>query len=341
MGFRENLKYKQTLLYFLIILFVCMRYNNAKERGAMNSLRALPDALPDALEVDFSPEADSPEISASLSLASGLFGEYGCFIAKNFFNASQFEPVYRDIARLIQLRTAFANAQNLKPSEKPLHKVSRFDDGFIELCNEDRRHGSIIYDACRRLTPVNTLSADPKLNRLSGLLMQSETLMTYPYKPIRIDHPNEEKYLFLWHQDYPYNQDSTDGIVYWIPLQDVDDENGCLEIAPGSHKEGIYPVRVVDPENQQKTGARTMTLADPSVVNRYPGITIPMRAGDVLVFSNLLLHRSQLNTSARARWTIQFRHGNFENPDAIQRDWPGGLIAGAGFHKTHPEYTVL
>lgn len=286
----------------------------------------------DELYVDYASE-DARLSSASDRRAEELFDEFGCFIATGLIGAAEFEPVKRDIQRLISIKLA-----QLELQKEEAEGTGRFDDGFAALNRESRSHGGVIYDACRRLVPVHQLAVSPKLLRLSKALMQTETVIACTLNAVRIDHAHEDKYLFPWHQDYPYIQDSEDGVVYWMPLQDVDERNGCLQIAVGSHRQGVRPIRLVDPQNKNRNGARTIALADESVVDDFPHLSVPMRAGDVLVFSTLLLHRSQPNRSDRARWTLQVRHGNFEHPKAISRDWPGGMIEGIGFEKSHPEY---
>lgn len=43
------------------------------------------------------------------------------------------------------------------------------------------------------------------------------------------------------HQDSTYLLNEPDTIKgYWIPLQDVKKENGCIWVIPGSHKRKLY-----------------------------------------------------------------------------------------------------
>ena len=48
-----------------------------------------------------------------------------------------------------------------------------------------------------------------------------------------------------WHQDSFYIRTFPDTLVgAWIALDEVDEQNGCLWVAPGSHAEPIYPPKV-------------------------------------------------------------------------------------------------
>lgn len=215
---------------------------------------------------------------------------------------------------------------------------SRFDHGFVQLNQLDRKHGSVIFDASRRLTPIHQVSVQPKLLDISRALMNTDTLMCCEHKPVRIDQPSEDTYLFDWHQDFPFIMDLEDSIVYWIPLHDVDNDNGCLIVAPGSHKLGVMPMNVRDPQNRGDNKSRTMHIKDLSPLEQFEHYTVPMHKGDVLVFSTLLLHRSQANMTTRSRWTLQIRYGNYEYAKAVGRDWTGTLRDGGWLGDRHPEY---
>ena len=288
---------------------------------------------PHSLRVDFTSAAHDVLPKEACDKAAMLLESHGAFVAAGLISISDLSPIQSGIGNLIHLVSKQVNGAPLKanPGET-------FDAGFVALNQVDRSQGGLIYNACRRLLPVHHISAHERLAELSRSLMKTKTLMCSNFKAVRIDQPSEDKYLFEWHQDYPYIQDSEDGIVYWIPLHDVDHTNGNVVIAAGSHKLGIQPVRVVDPENKNKNGAASMTLAHPEIVNHFEHVAVPVRQGEVLVFSELLLHRSSPNRTQRARWTLQVRHGNFESQSALDRKWPGGMIEGVGFAERHPEW---
>ena len=43
------------------------------------------------------------------------------------------------------------------------------------------------------------------------------------------------------HQDLTYLYQEPHKLTgWWIPLIDVDEENGCMWVIPGSHKNGLY-----------------------------------------------------------------------------------------------------
>jgi ectoine hydroxylase-related dioxygenase (phytanoyl-CoA dioxygenase family) len=188
-----------------------------------------------------------------------------------------------------------------------------------------------------RTLALKQIGWDARLVRLSRLLMATETVMASDLGALQVHLPNDPRNLCPWHQDYPYVRDSEDGVIYWIPLQAPEAPACGLQIAPGSHRLGVLPLLGY---RLGPGGERPMRIANLSVLDRFPQLTVSADAGDVLVFSTLLLHASALYRSDRIRWTVQVRHGNFEYPQAVARGWPATRPATrfGPFEETHPEY---
>ena len=80
----------------------------------------------------------------------------------------------------------------------------------------------------------------------------------------------------------------------WIPLQDTDIDNGCLSLVKGS-QHFAFPYRGASFMGQfAKLSAEIMPYLLP----------LKMKAGDILVYDNRLLHYSSPNTTRKARVTI-------------------------------------
>lgn len=264
---------------------------------------------------------------ASFDDAARVYATHGACIVRGLLPLDVLDAVRREIRRLIELASA---------------RVGRgvsggpFDADFRGLCEADPEAQEAVFAAARRLSSVHELSVHPRLLTLSRRLMQTDMVMVPPYKPVRVDWAPRKRALLPWHQDYPYAQDSPDGVVYWIPLMDVDETNGCLRVIPGSHLGGVRPVRMrVSAEHDIKG----LELAEPAH-DEGGSIPLPMKAGEALVLSALLLHRSQPNYTDRARFTVQVRHGNFAHPTAVEKRWPRGHYERHWFDETHPESVV-
>jgi phytanoyl-CoA hydroxylase len=91
---------------------------------------------------------------------------------------------------------------------------------------------------------------------------------------------------FPWHQDNGYTFiEPQQYLTLWIPLVDVDEENGCPWIAPGLHKLGTLEHWVSD--------IGLVCLKDAA-----GAVAAPARAGDIVVFSSLAPHRTGPNLKA-------------------------------------------
>ena len=117
-------------------------------------------------------------------------------------------------------------------------KAGRIRPPWAGLSGKHRRSREDRPDACRppirrRSTAlaVHQLAVDRRMVELAKLMIGTGLIASSDINAMRIDLPNEDKYLFDWHQDYPYVLDLLDGIVFWVPLQDVDRENGRSRLA--------------------------------------------------------------------------------------------------------------
>jgi phytanoyl-CoA hydroxylase len=113
-----------------------------------------------------------------------------------------------------------------------------------------------------------------------------------------------------WHQDSYYIQTQPDSLIgVWMAVDRADEENGCLWVAPGSHREPIYPpvsragyVHADDRHIQGLFHASHASHMDDSInklseiAAKYgEAVPVPLEPGDVLFFHSHLLHRSYRN----------------------------------------------
>ncbi|WP_135550653.1 phytanoyl-CoA dioxygenase family protein [Paenibacillus cymbidii] len=103
------------------------------------------------------------------------------------------------------------------------------------------------------------------------------------------------------HQDYYYIKNEPNTITAtWMALEDVDTENGCMHVIPGSHRLGLLPHGAV--RNIQEHEANLHEIEGVDLTREIP---VPMKKGDVLIFDGLLIHSSTRNRSAD-RWRRSF-----------------------------------
>ena len=101
---------------------------------------------------------------------------------------------------------------------------------------------------------------------------------------------------FPWHQDNGYAfVEPQQYLTCWIALTDATEDNGCPQVVPGIHRTGTLSHRLTD--------AGYVCLDDP------PGaVTVPARAGDIVVFSSLTPHCTgpNLTDGVRKAYIVQY-----------------------------------
>ena len=98
-------------------------------------------------------------------------------------------------------------------------------------------------------------------------------------------------------------------IAAWMAVDDCDDENGCMQVVPGSHK--LPLLCHIPADTSQSFTSQTIPVPD-----GYEPISAIMKAGDVLLFHGNLIHGSGPNTS-----DTRFRRsliGHYISGDATQ-----------------------
>jgi phytanoyl-CoA hydroxylase len=102
---------------------------------------------------------------------------------------------------------------------------------------------------------------------------------------------------FPWHQDNGYTFiEPQQYLTLWIPLVDVDEENGCPWLAPGVHRRG--------------TLEHWLTPIGYKCLQDVPdAVAVAGKAGDVIAFSSLAPHRTGPNLkkgSVRKAYILQY-----------------------------------
>ena len=113
--------------------------------------------------------------------------------------------------------------------------------------------------------------------------------------------------LIDWHQDNGYTNGRTAPfLTFWLALDDSDEENGGLIVVPGSQKKGLLP-------HHYETVHAVIDESELDLGGAYP---LDAKAGDVLLFSSYLVHRTVGNRTAdrqRRAWVLQYCRGDQQN----------------------------
>ena len=131
---------------------------------------------------------------------------------------------------------------------------------------------------------------------IAAVVFPKAALYLNNYLPVfgnfMIKNANPERFMPL-HADWTYVDESLYcSAAIWVPLVDVDAQNGCLGVIDGSHK---ITNSIRGPLIQQSSYKH-----DRDWVTRF-GKLIPMKAGDAIIYNHSLLHYSPPNKSNASR----------------------------------------
>jgi hypothetical protein len=263
------------------------------------------------------------------------FAGQGYLLAEKFYDyESEIRPVQEDICTIVSL-VARKYQIDTPPPATPEEAMTRTYPAIVAA---DRSYGSEIYDAVKQIPAYWALVGNSRNTELfKALRPNSIPGIAAGGAGIRIDNPGEEKYRAAWHQEFPAQLRSLDGVVFWSPLLPVAPEMGPVELCPGSQKVGPLPV-YEDDGGVGQTGAYALRLdRETELLAKYERIAPLTRPGDLLVMDFLTLHASGRNVSNRPRWTMQWRLFNFADPVGIKIGWRGSYAAGVRYQDVLPE----
>src|SRR5690348_3868794 len=107
-----------------------------------------------------------------------------------------------------------------------------------------------------------------------------------------------------WHQDSSYwPLTPSMAVTAWLAIDDASIENACMRYIPGSHHLGhlTYTLSENDEGNVlNQTVAAAETLGEP--------VNVELKAGEISIHSDLLLHGSEANESSKRRCGLTLRY---------------------------------
>ena len=211
-----------------------------------------------------------------------------------------------------------------------------FDEVYIQLLNVDRTVASEVYDLVKQLPPFLRLICGKKSEDLFCALRATDSpgIGAGSYG-IRIDNPSEKKFQSHWHQEFFYQPQSIDGIVFWTPLVSIDQKIGPVKILSKSHKAGLCNYAKT---YENKSGAYQLGIyQEDNVIKKYDQKQPLPKPGDLLLMDFLTIHSSGDNFSERSRWSIQYRLFNHKEPIGAKIGWKSSITLGTDIEKIFPD----
>ena len=159
---------------------------------------------------------------------------------------------------------------------------------------------------------LNEWSQDPRLiEACKGFLGEGNVTLFTEKINFKRAHKGDK---YILHQDYPYwvnlAKDPGRVVTAMIYLDDSSIENGCLQVAPGSHKDGLAPCW------EGEIGRDREIDTNKFDENRL--IPLEVKKGTVAFFGSLLVHRSAPNTSNKDRRALLYSYQPAGFPHALE-----------------------
>jgi hypothetical protein len=266
------------------------------------------------------------------------FRQNGYLVLPDFFDvASDIEPILRNIYQIIGL-VAQRHGYTL---ERDDFTCETFDSGYNELVLSDRNLGAEIYDLVKQIPAFLRLICHPKADEVFREVRKTEfSGIGAASYGIRIDNPNEDKFRSHWHQEFLFQPQSLDGIVFWTPLLPITEELGPVIVLEESHKDGLCQYSK-GTTYAEKEGAYQIGIYDEdSIVEKYEHVAPLLKPGDLLLMDFLTIHGSGFNRSSRSRWSVQNRFFNFSDPVGMKVGWKASVTAGTDVEAVFPQNFV-
>ncbi len=185
----------------------------------------------------------------------------------------------------------------------------------------------------------NALKDDNLLDAVESII--GHEIFSNPIQHVRIkvpesEAPKDENGLVKfgatpWHQDAGVateEVDATNMLTVWFPLMDASEENGCLQVVPGSHEGKVL---THCPGFNPKTGKINRSLnagglqIPTSLFEESSAMAVPMKKGDALFLTKKTVHSALPNISDKIRWSFDLRYQPIGEPTG--RDIFPGFVA--------------
>jgi ectoine hydroxylase-related dioxygenase (phytanoyl-CoA dioxygenase family) len=246
------------------------------------------------------------------------FRENGYWVGPRLWDADQLSGIRGSVERIL----AGDYATGVAPSV-----VGWSASGLLARLGSDEEAGSLVRGMLRKIDnchicdmSLRAITDDRRLTAAAKSLLGVSRIRLWQDK-IFSKPPSEASPLNCvdWHQDYHWWRcvDRPELLIVWIPLQDVDEGNGALQVIRGSHAWGWRPEFVYFADFDQLRQLEGIRRAAPDA--RLEAVTVPVRAGHPLFLNCLTIHCSALNTAHEPRLAYVV---NYQSADCRWRSAP-------------------
>lgn len=128
-----------------------------------------------------------------------------------------------------------------------------------------------------------------------------------------------------WHQDssyWPLSESKT--VTVWLAIDDADIENACMKFLPGTHVLGHITYRLSEEDE-----ANVLNQTVENIAQYGEPVYDELRAGQMSMHSDLLLHGSEANQSRRRRCGLTLRYCSMDVRAGLDWNQKGVWVSGS------------
>lgn len=255
------------------------------------------------------------------------FHREGYLLVEDVLSDADLQPVIDEIAHHLDQQAAeLVTAGELSQA----YAAESFETRLIPITAETGKVYQSMNAGKLAGPGVFSLLTNPRLLDLIEPLVGPEIIAASAYR-IR---PKVPGYAAVpWHQDSAFFDQFCDAaliLTAWIPLVDATPERGCMQVMRRVHQGAVVPHHYTAYHIPGRAEATTLEI----VPEQLPGgeiITVPVRKGGVLLFTNRTPHRSIDNISDVVRWSIDLRFQSASLPTNYR------LPDGQPLHEQHDD----
>lgn len=229
----------------------------------------------------------------------------GFVLTPSLLSQRQLKMVDKDIRRILD---NVLNNYNLPAGESIQDKLICIFDLDISIYLGTVR-------AISRLSSLQRIFLSPAvLKTCSKLGVRHQLLSTTPVVHIMSDKLEIPDGYFGQpaHQDWTSMQGSLNALTFWVALTEVTSSNYAVEVVPGSHLLGLIPGDLKEHYYE----------VPHDMFSNKDFFSIQCKAGDALVFSTFLVHRTVTLEQCGFRLAVSFRFDDAEDKQYISRCFP-------------------
>lgn len=232
-----------------------------------------------------------------LNVDTSKFGEHGYVILRNLIPGSLLEKFRNDACSVIQ---AHSRKMALDPESLGEDVLGSGYPEILKRANGSSEVVSSIYDCISGLPSLYAILANEGILRIVREVLGID-IDPFIFMPrCRIDAPSQSRYTYNWHQETFFTIPRSDFVQLWAPvLERSSDSNGTIQLLPRSHRFGV-----VDQDWQESESRVLQIIPTDSRIDYSTAVSLFLNPGDLILFSGQLIHRSGVNTSQRARYSL-------------------------------------